>query len=81
MEAGVAEGLIPLLALVSNGDDWDTYETLQWRAAARYAEANPDDPDLPELLDRVNHSRHEYLTWGRLTLGWALYLFGRPVAG
>ncbi len=81
VQAGEAEGLVPLLALVSNGDDWDTYESLQWRAAARHAEANPDDPDLTELLDRVNHSRHEYLTWGRQTLGWALYLFGRPVAG
>jgi SAM-dependent methyltransferase len=79
--AGVAEGLVPLLALVSNGDEWDRYETLQWRAAARCAEANPDDPDVPELLARVETSRHEYLTWGRETLGWALYLFGRPASG
>lgn len=75
----MAEGLIPLLALVSNGDDWDIYETLQWRAAARYAALNSDDPDVPELLARVGRSRHEYLTWGRETLGWALYLFGRPL--
>lgn len=60
VQAGVAEGLMPLLALVSNGDDWDFYETLQWRAAARYAAANPHDPDVPELLDRVSRSRHEY---------------------
>jgi hypothetical protein len=75
---GVAEGLAPLLALVSNGDEWDRYETLQWRAAARFAAANPGDPDVPELLRRVEKSRFEYLTWGRETLGWALYLFGRP---
>jgi hypothetical protein len=24
-------------------------------------------------------ARHEYLTWGRDTLGWALYLFRRSV--
>jgi len=75
---GVAEGLTPLLALVSNGDEWDRYETLQWRAAARHAAVHPDDPDVPELLARVERNRHEYLTWGRETLGWALYLFGRP---
>lgn len=75
---GADLGLVPLLALVSNGDEWDRYETLQWRAAARHAAAHPDDPDLPELLARVEKNRHEYLTWGRATLGWALYLFGRP---
>lgn len=78
VEAGVAEGLVPFMALVSSGQEWDIYETLQWRAAARHAAAHPDDPDVPELLERVARSRHEYLTWGRDTLGWALYLFGRP---
>ena len=78
VEDGAALGLVPLLALVSSPEDWDLYETLQWRAAALYAAANPDDPDVPELVDRVGRSRHEYLTWGRQTLGWSLYLFGRP---
>jgi SAM-dependent methyltransferase len=75
---GEAEGLVPLLALVSSAEDWDRYETLQWRAAARHAARHPDDPDVPDLLERVAHARHEYLTWGRETLGWALYVFGRP---
>lgn len=73
--------LVPLLAFISSGTDWDRYETLQWRAAARYAAAHPDDPDVPALLERVARSRHEYLGWGRETLGWALYLFGRPAVG
>jgi SAM-dependent methyltransferase len=76
--AGVAAGLVPWLALVSSGDEWDLYETLQWRAAARFAAENPDDADLPEVLTRVEKIRHEYLRWGRETLGWALYLFARP---
>jgi SAM-dependent methyltransferase len=78
VEAGIAESLVPLLALVSNGDEWDRYETLQWRAAALYAASHRDDPDVPELLERVTRNRHEYLAWGRDTLGWALYLFARP---
>ena len=75
---GESEGLVPLLAWVSSAEDWDRYETLQWRAATRYAEASPDDPDVPELIERMARARHEYLAWGRDTLGWALYLFRRP---
>ena len=78
VETGEAEGLVPLVSVVSTGDEWDRYETLQWRAAARYADSNPDDPDVTELVTRVAKNRHEYITWGRDTLGWALYLFEKP---
>ena len=81
VEAGEAEGLVPLLALVSSGDEWDRYETLQWRAAARYAAAHPDDPDVAELVARVELRRREYLEWGRETLGWALYVFATRRTG
>jgi SAM-dependent methyltransferase len=79
VQAGVDAGLDPLLALVSSGDEWDRYETLQWRSATRWAASNPLDPDVNAVLERVQRARQEYLTWGRETLGWALYLFGRPV--
>jgi SAM-dependent methyltransferase len=78
VEAGEAEGLVPLVALVSSDDEWDRYETLQWRGAARFAGLHPEDPDVTELLTRVAKSRREYLNWGRDTLGWALYLFATP---
>ena len=77
VQAGVTVGLVPLYALAGSEDDFDRYESLQWRAADRYAGEHPDDPDLPDLLERVARGRHEYLTWGRATLGWSLYLFRR----
>jgi SAM-dependent methyltransferase len=77
MLAGEHEGLAPLYALVSSHDDWDRYEGLQWRATARFAAANPEDPDLVELLSRVGAGRAAYLKWGRDSLGWAIYLFRR----
>ncbi|HOL16042.1 MAG TPA: class I SAM-dependent methyltransferase, partial [Bacillota bacterium] len=64
--------------VVSSPDDWDRYEGLQWYAAAEYARSNPNDPDLPELMERVNRSRESYLRWGRDCLGWAVYLFRKP---
>ena len=78
VEAGVDEGLVPVYALASSEDDFDRYEALQWRAAERYARAHPDDVDVPALLERVTRARHEYLAWGRETLGWSLYLFRKP---
>ncbi len=74
------EGLVPLYAAVSSGDDWDRYEMLQWFAADEYAAANPNDPDLPEIQEKMAHSREVYLRWQRETLGWALYLFRKPAS-
>lgn len=75
VEIGVEEGLVPLYTLVSNEDDWDRYEALQWRAAERYAVALPGDPDAAEIVRRQRAARDTYLRWGRDTLGWAIYLF------
>jgi len=75
---GEDEGLFPLYTMVSNQDDWDWYETLQWYAAEKYARDNPDDPDVSEILARVARGRTNYLHWGRDTVGWAMYLFRKP---
>ena len=76
---GEDEGLVPLYTMVSNQDDWDRYETLQWYATAKYAAENKNDPDVSEILARVAHGRTNYLRWGRNTVGWALYLFRKEV--
>jgi len=75
VEAGELRGLELVHALVSNKDDWDKYEGLQWYATAEFARSHPDDQDLPELLERVAKARVAYLRWGRDTLGWAIYVF------
>jgi SAM-dependent methyltransferase len=78
VKIGEEEGLTLLYTMVSNQDDWDRYEGLQWRAAADYARKNPDDPDLPDVLSRVANGRDIYLRWGRDDFGWAIYLFRKP---
>ena len=78
VRVGEELGLILEYALVSNQDDWDRYEGLQWYAAERYAREHADDPDVPELLERVRHDKEVYLKWGRETLGWAIYVFRKP---
>ncbi|MBN1461408.1 MAG: class I SAM-dependent methyltransferase [Armatimonadetes bacterium] len=77
VEAGERLGLDLVYALVSSKDDWDRYEGLQWFATSEYARAHRDDPDLPELLERVAKSKSAYIRWGRDTVGWAIYVFRR----
>lgn len=74
-EAGERRGLDLVRTLVSGKDDWDSYEGLQWQATADYVRAHPDDPDLPELLERVAKDKAAYLRWGRDTVGWSIYVF------
>jgi len=78
VQTGEAEGLTCIYTIVSNHDDWDHYETLQWWAGNEYAKNHPDDLDVPELLKRKMREKEIYLRWGRETLGWAIYLFRKP---
>jgi len=77
VEAGEKHGLRFVYTIVSDQNDWDQYEGLQWLAADEYARQNPDDPDITELMNRVTSSRNMYLKWGRDTVGWATYVFRR----
>jgi len=73
------EGLTCTYTLVSNNDDWDHYETLQWLSACSYINSNPDDPDNPELLEKIKKAKTEYLLYGRDTLSWAIYIFKKQL--
>jgi SAM-dependent methyltransferase len=80
-QTGKERGLDLVHTIVSSKDDWDKYEGLQWYATDEYKRAYPDDPDLPELIERVEKEREIYLRWGRDTLGWAIYIFRQRPAG
>jgi hypothetical protein len=51
---------------------------LRWYSTARFVEENKDDPDVTEIVKRVDHEKATYLQWGRDTVGWAIYLFKNP---
>ncbi len=75
VRVGEEEGLSCIYTLVSNHDDWDHYETLHWWSIDEYVRAHPEDPDVPELLERNRREKETYLHWRRETLGWAIYVF------
>jgi len=67
-----------LHTLLSNKDDWDHYETLQWWAVDDYIRSNPDDPDNKEIVERIKKAKKIYLKWGRDTISWGIYIFRKP---
>jgi SAM-dependent methyltransferase len=76
--AGEEAGLVPLYATTSSEDEWDEYEWRYARAIERYVLDRPDDPDAPAMRERIRTWRRVYLTEGRETLGFGMYLFLRP---
>jgi len=78
VQAGIDAGLVPMHATTASQDEWDEYEWKYCRSIERYASEQPEDPDVPGMLERIRRWRDGYLRWGRDTLGFGLYLFYRP---
>lgn len=74
---GERQGLSCIYAMESSNDDWDNYLGLQWKAVYEYSRANPDDPDISELVERNRKEKDRYLRWERGVLGWGVYIFRR----
>jgi hypothetical protein len=49
-----------------------------YAAARAWLADNPDDPQAPDVRARTEMQRAAYMTFGRHTLGFGLYLFRRP---
>jgi SAM-dependent methyltransferase len=81
VKVGQEHGLEVVYTLVSNQDDWDRYEGLQWYAAEEWAREHPEDADVVEVTECVRESKEIYLKWGREALGWAIYVFGKAERG
>jgi SAM-dependent methyltransferase len=69
------QGLELGYVLHSSRDDWDHYESENWRGLLAWLEENPRHPERADALQRLHDSQGEYLRYGREYLGWALYLF------
>jgi hypothetical protein len=78
VQAGIDTGLIPMHATTASMDEWDEYEWKFCRSVERYAREQPDDPDVPPMMDRIHRWRDAYLRWGRDARGFGVYLFYRP---
>lgn len=77
--AGEAAGLTPLYGATSSDQDWDEYAWRYSTAVETFAAQNADDSDAEAMRQRVRGWRKLYLTEGRETLGFGLYLFAKPL--
>jgi SAM-dependent methyltransferase len=59
----------------STDEEWDDFEAAYLEGIESYAQENPDDPKVSEMLQRIHRWRLGYLQWGKKTLGFGVYAF------
>jgi len=69
-----AAGLRVVGLIAASEDDWDTYESLHWRALEEWLGEHGDDPDADEIRHLHEVSRDRYVTSQRELLGWAIVI-------
>jgi ubiquinone/menaquinone biosynthesis C-methylase UbiE len=78
VEAGIKLGLTPLYVTICTEYDVDRYAWLQSYSVEMYAVNNPDDANVPAMLQRSRQLRDEFIQHGRDALGFGLFLFRKP---
>jgi SAM-dependent methyltransferase len=58
----------------SSHDEWDRYEADNWVGLLHWIEANPTHPERQQVIDFLHKSQEEYVRYGRMNFGWALYV-------
>ena len=66
-------GFEPLESALSGPTDWDDYEVPYASNIERHFAEHPDDPEREAFLARSRSWHRLYRTWGRDTMGFALY--------
>jgi SAM-dependent methyltransferase len=69
-----AAGLALVTLIASSEDDWDTYESLHWRALEAWLAEHPRDPDTVAIRERHEAQREAYLRHERALFGWAIFV-------
>jgi cyclopropane fatty-acyl-phospholipid synthase-like methyltransferase len=68
------EGFDLLSVVRASQDDWDRYESANWRGLLHWLQENPHHSERQEVIDHLHQSQEEYFQYGREYLGWAVYI-------
>jgi len=72
---GTKESFTPIYTATSNLDEIDHYESLSMCSIERWLRFNPGDVHASAIRERSRKWRDAFLKWGRIELGFGLYLF------
>lgn len=78
IEIALQKGLNSIYASVCTQIDIDRYIWSQSYSIEMYAADNPDDEDIPAMLNRARTMRNLYVEYGHKTLGFGLFLYRKP---
>lgn len=67
-----------LATMTASDEEWDWYEGYYCRNRLDWARRYPDEAMAADLAARARAWHEAYLTWGRTTLGFGLYLLRKP---
>ncbi len=74
LQAARDEGFEFEFVLHSSLDEWDRYEASNWHGLVRWIEEHPNHPERQQVIDHLHDSQDEYVQYGRLYFGWAIYV-------
>ncbi len=74
LQAARSEGFEFEYVLHSSLDEWDRYEAGNWHGLLRWIEEHPGHPERQQVIDHLHESQDEYVQYGRLYFGWAIYV-------
>jgi SAM-dependent methyltransferase len=69
-----AAGLALVTLIASSEDDWDTYNSLHWRALEEWLAEHPREQDSVAIRERHEAQREAYLRHERALFGWAIFV-------
>jgi ubiquinone/menaquinone biosynthesis C-methylase UbiE len=68
------EGFDIEFVIPASQDDWDNYETGNWRALINWIETNPEHPERQQVIDHLHNMQDEYFAYQRKYVGWAIFI-------
>jgi SAM-dependent methyltransferase len=60
--------------LRSSRDEWDRYESENWRGLASWIKENPNHPEVDQVRAHFHEHQDRYILYGKEYMGWALYI-------